>query len=65
MQKHAELPEQSLKAMVPVSLCKQGDMDSANAVGSISVDLATNIADSVKRMLAIKESDSAGKEFFF
>jgi hypothetical protein len=51
--------------MVPVSLCKQGDMDSANAVGSISVDLATNIADSVKRMLAIKESDSAGKEFFF
>jgi WS/DGAT/MGAT family acyltransferase len=65
MQKHAELPEQSLKAMVPVSLRKEGDMDSANAVGSISVDLATNIADPVKRMLAIRDSASAGKEFFF
>jgi hypothetical protein len=51
--------------MVPVSLRKEGDMDSANAVGSISVDLATNIADPVKRMLAIRDSASAGKEFFF
>jgi diacylglycerol O-acyltransferase len=65
MQKHAELPEQSLKAMVPVSLRKPGDMDSANAVGSISVNLATNIADPVKRMIAIRDSASAGKEFFF
>jgi diacylglycerol O-acyltransferase len=65
MQKHEELPEQSLKAMVPVSLRKPGDMDSANAVGSISVNLATNIADPVKRMIAIRDSASAGKEFFF
>jgi diacylglycerol O-acyltransferase len=65
MQKHAELPERSLKAMVPVSLRKPGDMDSANAVGSISVNLATNIADPVKRMIAIRDSASAGKEFFF
>ena len=43
-----------------MSLCKEGDMDSANAVGSISVDLAVNIADLVKRMIAIRDSASAG-----
>ena len=36
LQKHAELPEQSLKALVPVSLRQEGEVDSGNAVASIS-----------------------------
>lgn len=64
MENHAELPEQSLKAMVPVSLRAEGDLDSSNAVASISADLATNIADPAKRFVAIQESVKAGKAFF-
>ncbi|MCB1731642.1 MAG: wax ester/triacylglycerol synthase family O-acyltransferase [Halieaceae bacterium] len=61
---HGELPRESLKAMVPVSLRRPGDVDSSNAVGAISADLATNIADPVKRLQAIKASMEAGKAMF-
>lgn len=64
METHAELPEESLKAMVPVSLRAQGDIDSGNAVASISADLATNIVDPARRFVAIQESVRAGKAFF-
>ena len=64
MQEHAELPEESLKAMVPVSLRQAGDVDSGNAVAAISADLATNIHDPAKRYIAIQNSVKAGKEFF-
>jgi diacylglycerol O-acyltransferase len=64
MQKHAELPEKSLKAMVPVSLRREGDLDSSNAVRSISADLATNIKDPIKRFAAIRASTIAGKAFY-
>ena len=47
LQTHSELPRASLKAMVPVSLRQQGDLDSGNAVATISADLATNIAEHV------------------
>ena len=57
-----ELPKHSLKAMAPVSLREEGDLDSANAVGFITADLATNIADPEKRIRAIQESMRAGKE---
>lgn len=59
---HGELPEKSLKSMVPVSLRRPGDIDSSNAVGAISADLATNIADPVRRFRAIQASMVAGKE---
>lgn len=61
---HSELPEKSLKAMVPVSLRQAGDIDSSNAVGAISADLATNIQDPVKRFKTIQASMVAGKELF-
>jgi diacylglycerol O-acyltransferase len=61
---HGELPRQSLKTMVPVSLRQAGDIDSSNAVGAISADLATNIKDPVKRFNAIKASMQAGKAMF-
>nr|WHV03939.1 putative wax ester synthase/acyl-CoA:diacylglycerol acyltransferase [uncultured bacterium] len=64
MQNHSELPEQSLKAMVPVSLREKGDIDSSNAVGAISADLATNIADPIARFKKIQGSMKAGKELF-
>lgn len=64
LERHAELPEDSLKAMVPVSVRQQGDIDSSNAVGAISADLATNIDDPAKRMQAIQASVSAGRGFY-
>ena len=64
MQKHSELPDKSMKAMVPVSLRQKGDIDSSNAVGAISADLATNIADPVRRFARIQDSMIAGKEMF-
>jgi diacylglycerol O-acyltransferase len=64
MQNHAELPEQSLKAMVPVSLRQKGDIDSGNAVASINADLATNIKDPAKRFVTIQDSVKAGKAFY-
>lgn len=64
LQNHAELPEQSLKAMVPVSLRQAGDVDSGNAVAAISADLATHISDPAKRIRAIRASVQAGKAFY-
>ena len=64
LQNYSELPEKSLKAMVPVSLRREGDIDSSNAVAAISADLATNIADPLKRFAAIQASMIAGKELF-
>lgn len=58
------LPKESLKAMVPISLRRPGDMDSANAVGAISADLATNLRNPVRRFKAIQASVAAGKELF-
>jgi WS/DGAT/MGAT family acyltransferase len=64
LQHHAELPEESLKSMVPVSLRQPGDVDSGNAVAMICANLATNIADPAKRIQAIMASVKAGKAFF-
>jgi diacylglycerol O-acyltransferase / wax synthase len=64
LQRHSELPEHSLKAMVPVSVRTEGDVDSSNAVASISADLGTNISDPARRFAAIKASTEAGKSLF-
>jgi diacylglycerol O-acyltransferase / wax synthase len=64
LRNQGELPSQSLKAMVPVSLRRAGDIDSANAVAAISADLATNVEDPVKRFAAIKASMVAGKALY-
>ncbi|MEH6636847.1 MAG: wax ester/triacylglycerol synthase family O-acyltransferase, partial [Halioglobus sp.] len=61
---HAELPTESLKAMVPVSIRQEGDIDSSNAVATISADLATNIKDPARRFVAIQDSVKAGKAFY-
>lgn len=62
LERHAELPDESLKAMAPISLRPADDVDSANAIAFLTADLATHIADPEKRMRAIQESMRAGKE---
>ncbi len=64
LETHAELPEESLKAMVPVSIRQEGDIDSSNAVASINADLATNIKDPARRFVKIQESVKAGRAFY-
>ena len=64
LQTQAELPDESLKAMVPVSLRQAGDLEAGNAVAAISADLATNIADPAQRFRAIQSSVRAGKNYF-
>ena len=64
LQNHGELPNDSLKSMVPVSLRRPGDIDSSNAVGAISADLATNVKDPIRRFHKIKASMQAGKAMF-
>lgn len=64
LQNHAELPDQSLKAMVPVSMRDEGDTDSPNAIIAISADLATHIADPAQRMRAIQYSVREGKAYY-
>ena len=57
-----ELPLHSLKAMAPVSVREEGDLESSNAVGFITADLATNVYDPEKRLRTIQESMRAGKD---
>ena len=64
MQTHDELPDESLKALVPVSLREAGDLESGNAVAAITADLATSEADPERRLRAIQASVRAGKAYF-
>lgn len=56
------LPNESLKAMAPISLRAADDTESANAVGFITANLGTAVRDPAKRMRVIQESMHAGKE---
>jgi diacylglycerol O-acyltransferase len=63
LQDLAALPDTPLIAMVPVSLRQMGiETSSANAVGTILTNLATNERDPARRLAAIKESMQANKE---
>ncbi|WP_339339825.1 wax ester/triacylglycerol synthase family O-acyltransferase [uncultured Oceanicoccus sp.] len=64
MQRHAELPEESLKSMVPLSVRAKGDADAGNAAAAITVDLATNLADPAERFQVIKNSVLAGRALY-
>lgn len=61
---HAELPRKSLRALVPVSLRRPGDIDSTNAIGGILADLATNETDPVRRLHRIRASMQDGKAMY-
>ena len=57
-----DLPHESLKAMAPISLRAEGDVDAGNAIGFITADLATQIEDPAQRFRAIRRSMQAGKQ---
>lgn len=61
---HAELPDKSLRALVPISLRKPGDTTSSNAVGGILATLATNEKDPIKRLQKIRMSMQDGKALY-
>ncbi|MEM7294844.1 MAG: wax ester/triacylglycerol synthase family O-acyltransferase, partial [Pseudomonadota bacterium] len=61
LQEQRDLPKISLKAMAPVSVRAAGDVDSANSIGMVIADLATNVRDPAKRFRAIKASMDASK----
>jgi len=56
-----DLPEHSLRAMVPVSVRAADDFESANAVSFITANLGTKHADPADRLATIMESTRAGK----
>lgn len=64
LQRHASLPDNSLKAMVPVSVRQKGDFETSNAIAMSSANLATDVADPAKRIAAIQASTQAGKDFY-
>jgi diacylglycerol O-acyltransferase len=59
-----ELPSKPLKAMVPISLRVEGDLESANAVGFIVANLGTHLADPAQRFETIQGSTQAGKQVY-
>jgi diacylglycerol O-acyltransferase / wax synthase len=56
------LPQESLIALVPVSLREADDSSNNNQVSAIRVDLASDLADPAKRFQAIRESSEASKD---
>ncbi len=62
LQEQQALPSHSLKAMAPISLRAEGDLDSANAVAFLTADLGTNENDPARRMRVIQDSMRAGKK---
>jgi WS/DGAT/MGAT family acyltransferase len=63
--KHDCLPEESLIAMVPVSVRSGSETDAyQNRVSALLADLATNEADPVKRLRRVQQSMTAAKENF-
>lgn len=59
-----DLPTRPLKAMVPISLRVEGDVESANAVGFIVANLGTDLADAGDRFDTIRQSMLAGKAVY-
>ena len=57
-----ELPEHSLRALVPVSVREEDDFDSPLAISYIVADLGTRHDDPAERLETIVESTRAGKE---
>jgi len=58
---HSDLPEHSLRAMVPVSVRAADDFDSANSVSFFIANLGTKHADPAERVRTITQSTRAGK----
>lgn len=62
LQELGALPDQPLVAMLPVNVRPKDDAGGGNAVGSILVSLATDVADPIARLEAIMHSTRVAKE---
>jgi diacylglycerol O-acyltransferase len=61
LQSHDALPDKPLIAMVPVSIRAEGQ-EGGNQVSMILANLATNVADPLRRLQLIMQSASQGKQ---
>lgn len=61
LEEQGELPEHSLRALVPVSVREKNDYDSPLAISYIVADLGTRHDDPADRLDAIVDSTQAGK----
>jgi WS/DGAT/MGAT family acyltransferase len=65
LEKHDALPDESLIAMVPVSVRSGSETDTyQNRVSALLADLATNEPDPLKRLRRVQQSMNAAKENF-
>ncbi len=62
LEKVQQLPKQSLIAAMPVSLRESGNTDSNNQVSMVQCSLATDLADPVQRLHAIRASTAQIKQ---
>ncbi len=62
LEEQDELPEHSLRALVPVSVRKKDDFDSPVAISYIVADLGTRHEDPEERLETIVASTQSGKE---
>lgn len=62
LEEQDELPEHSLRALVPVSVREENDFDSPLAISYIVADLGTRHEDPADRLETIVESTRAGKQ---
>jgi diacylglycerol O-acyltransferase / wax synthase len=64
LQQKGELPGEPLLAMAPISVRSESEKGSqGNQVSSMVVSVASNIADPVERLTAVRESTHQAKEF--
>jgi len=63
LQKHDELPEQSLAAMAPVNVRSDADKTGGNIVSALTVELRTDIEDPLERLAAVHTSTKDAKEY--
>ena len=60
---HHELPEQSLAAMAPINVRSDKDQTGGNIVATMTVQVRSDIADPMERLLAVHEGTSQAKEY--
>jgi WS/DGAT/MGAT family acyltransferase len=61
LEEHGRIPDRSLSAGVPVNLREADDESAGTAIGMMVAELATNIADPLERLEAIKQSTAEAK----
>ena len=61
LEDHEALPKKPLVAFVPISLRQPGDMDASNQVFGMFCPIATELADPLERLMAIRKNSGDSK----